>query len=310
MKISVCLCSYNGEKYIKEQLESIINQSVKVDEIIICDDGSQDNTISIAKEVLSTSDILSKVVVNQINLGVTKNFEKALELSSGDIIFLSDQDDLWEYDKVMEHIEIYNNNQNINLVFSNAEVFNENGVMSATLWEQFNFAGKKKKVFNQSQLRSILMGWFVTGATLSVKKQFVIDQLPFNNCLLHDQILSFAAATTDSMYAISSSLTKYRKHKEQLVGTQNFTTTQALKCRVDFKKEVDMYMMLKQNVQNVGNRKLIENKIKWLNNRSKIVNSSSIFRLFRASIFLVSGNYSKFSNSAIKTYGKDLLNRS
>jgi len=92
--ISVALCTYNGELYLREQLESILKQTFPPDEIIICDDGSTDTTIKILEEFRRKSFIPVKVYYNKENLGVSKNFEKAISLCSGDIIFLSDQDDV------------------------------------------------------------------------------------------------------------------------------------------------------------------------------------------------------------------------
>jgi len=89
-KISIALCSYNGEKYIKEQLLSILKQTREPDEIIIVDDNSFDNTVAIINEVLEGFKIRWELIINPQNLGVTKNFEKAISLCKGDIIFTCD----------------------------------------------------------------------------------------------------------------------------------------------------------------------------------------------------------------------------
>ena len=98
--ISVAMCTYNGEKYIQEQLESIIYQSVPPDEIVICDDCSNDATLEIVKDILNSYDGIVQLVSNKHNLGYRKNFEKAISLCHGDIIFLSDQDDVWSSNKI------------------------------------------------------------------------------------------------------------------------------------------------------------------------------------------------------------------
>lgn len=95
--ISVCMATYNGEKYIKEQLESILNQIGDEDEIVISDDGSTDNTITVVR---SLHDKRIKVFYNRGKHGFTRNFENALIHANGDIIFLSDQDDIWNDNKV------------------------------------------------------------------------------------------------------------------------------------------------------------------------------------------------------------------
>jgi glycosyltransferase involved in cell wall biosynthesis len=90
--ISVCIATYNGEKYIKLQLDSILSQLEKDDEIVIIDDASTDNTIEI---INSFHDLRIKTYKNNINIGFVKSFEKALLISKGEIIFFSDQDDYW-----------------------------------------------------------------------------------------------------------------------------------------------------------------------------------------------------------------------
>ena len=93
--VSVALCTYNGERYLQEQLDSIYNQVMLVDEIIICDDNSQDNTLRIAHQFKDTHpELRIRIIENKNNMGVVKNFEKAISSCNGDIIFWSDQDDI------------------------------------------------------------------------------------------------------------------------------------------------------------------------------------------------------------------------
>ena len=92
--ISVAMTTYNGEKYIRKQIESILNQSMKVDEIIVCDDGSTDKTVEILKEYPVT------VYQNENNLGYRLNFKKAMSLCTHEYTFLCDQDDIWEKKKI------------------------------------------------------------------------------------------------------------------------------------------------------------------------------------------------------------------
>jgi glycosyltransferase involved in cell wall biosynthesis len=118
--ISVAMCTYNGSKHIKEQLESIIYQTRKPDEIIICDDCSSDNTVEIAQNLLSVSTIKSTIIRNEINLGFRKNFEKAIGLCHGDIVFLSDQDDVWLPEKIEKVANIFDNDEEVIMAFHDA----------------------------------------------------------------------------------------------------------------------------------------------------------------------------------------------
>lgn len=101
-KISVAMATYNGAEYLEEQLESIRTQTLPPDELIICDDRSKDNTVEVAKKYIQEHNLSDswKVYVNEENLGYADNFHKAAKLTTGDMIFFSDQDDTWRKDKI------------------------------------------------------------------------------------------------------------------------------------------------------------------------------------------------------------------
>lgn len=100
MKVSIAMASYNGSKYLQEQLDSFRNQTRQPDELVVCDDGSTDSTLDILERFRGEAEFAVRIFRNEKNLGFTKNFEKALSNCTGDLIFLSDQDDVWYVDKV------------------------------------------------------------------------------------------------------------------------------------------------------------------------------------------------------------------
>ena len=108
--ISVAIATYNGQEFIKEQLLSILNQTMPVDEIVICDDQSSDDTVRIIQELLCDKIYLYQ---NEKNLGNKLNFKKAPSYCKGDYIFLCDQDDIWKPNKVQTMIEIMQNHLEI-----------------------------------------------------------------------------------------------------------------------------------------------------------------------------------------------------
>lgn len=116
--ISVCMATYNGEKYIAEQLLSILKQLESSDEVIISDDGSKDNTLDVVK---SLNDSRIKIFINKGNHGFTHNFENALNNANGEYIFLSDQDDIWVDDKVTKIMKQLETND---LVIHDCRTFN------------------------------------------------------------------------------------------------------------------------------------------------------------------------------------------
>ena len=125
--LSVAMCTCNGEKYIEQQMQSILNQDLKVDEIVVCDDKSTDNTFNLLHDIAHKhNDIHWIIKQNATRLGVTKNFEQAISLCHGKIILLSDQDDIWEHNKTKIIHDYMNENKNINVIFSDAKLINEN----------------------------------------------------------------------------------------------------------------------------------------------------------------------------------------
>jgi len=111
-KYSVALCTYNGSKLLPEQLSSILKQSAPPHQIVVCDDGSTDQTNQIVNDfMMRFPAILWKHVVNTENLGVVRNFEKAIGLCEEEIVFLSDQDDVWMPEKASKMLQFFGNHR-------------------------------------------------------------------------------------------------------------------------------------------------------------------------------------------------------
>ena len=122
--VSIAMCSYNGERFIQEQINSILEQSYSNFELIITDDCSSDKTIEIIKNY-QANDTRIKLYQNEVNLGFVKNFEKAISLCTGEYIALADQDDIWTKDKLKTFIE--NIGENV-LIYSDALLIDEHAV--------------------------------------------------------------------------------------------------------------------------------------------------------------------------------------
>ncbi len=126
MKISVAMCTFNGAQYLGEQLASLLAQIRLPDELIICDDGSRDNTCDILRAFAGKVPFEIHIHVNETTLGSTKNFEKIISLCSGDIIALSDQDDVWYPQKLSLIEQAFLQNPQMGGVFTNAEIVDQN----------------------------------------------------------------------------------------------------------------------------------------------------------------------------------------
>ncbi len=200
MKISVCIATYNGEKYIKEQLESILSQIGEHDEVIISDDISNDKTVEIIK---SFQDNRIKIYINKEKFGATANFNESLSKASGDVIFLSDQDDIWLNNKVsicLKNLEIYD------LIVTNCKVTDEN--LNITHNSYFDVVGSGKG-FVKNLYKSTYLG-----CCLAFNRKVLEAVLPIPNNLLmyHDWWIGFIAEREFKVYFESEPLILYRRH--------------------------------------------------------------------------------------------------
>lgn len=221
MKISVALCTYNGETFIKQQINSILNQTLKVDEIVVCDDISTDNTIKIIQEYRLQFPEIFKIYINESNIGSVKNFEKAISLCTGEIIFLSDQDDIWELNKVSVFKDYFENNQNIQVLTSNGFcITDQNEIIDKyTIWDVPQFLRDKKVPFDYFTMINFTAN-IATGAAMAVRKKFVQDifPVPIIPGYHHDEWIALHASKNNSFEILNEKLFSYRIHENQQVG--------------------------------------------------------------------------------------------
>lgn len=199
--ISVCLATYNGEKYIKEQLLSILYQLGINDEVIISDDHSTDHTLEIVR---SLNDNRIKIYFNEKENGYTRNFENALEKAKGDIIFLSDQDDVWLDDKVQKSLLLLKDND---FVVSDAVVVDND--LETLAKSNFDLRNVKHGFFNNFIRCRYL------GACYAFNKKVLTKSLPFpenSDFIPHDYWLYMIAVSNHKVGVINEPLIQYRRH--------------------------------------------------------------------------------------------------
>jgi glycosyltransferase involved in cell wall biosynthesis len=200
--ISIALCTYNGEAYLREQLESIVNQSYSPLELIAVDDCSSDNTLSILKEYEANYPFI-KVFVNPENLGYIKNFEKALKLCNGEFIALSDQDDIWDLHKIDKQVNAIGNHL---MVYHDSEFVDQDGqLLNKKMSDIMN-------LYRGDQPESFLFFNCISGHSVLMKKELRDELLPFPNAYFHDWWMGYVATNLGSIDCIDEPLVKYRQH--------------------------------------------------------------------------------------------------
>lgn len=202
--ISIALCTYNGEKHLEKQLDSLVNQTYRPIEIVAVDDRSSDRTLDILKSYAEKYSFL-KVIQNDENLGFVKNFEKAILQCSGDYIAMSDQDDIWLETKIET---LYNQVDDYIMVYHNSVFIDEHD----------NVIGEKKLYdhFGNHDFSSnipFLTANCIPGHTTMFRKELVPHLLPFHKDFYHDWWIAFVAVTIGKIKAIPDVLVKYRQHE-------------------------------------------------------------------------------------------------
>jgi glycosyltransferase involved in cell wall biosynthesis len=203
--ISVALCTYNGEQFLREQMDSILAQTYKNVEIIVVDDGSTDKTIDIIN-AYTDKDKRIKLFLNEANFGFNKNFEKAVRLTSGEYIAICDQDDIWLPHKLERLLDNIKSNW---LIFSNSSYLGDS--KQGRLLDNFKLP---------SNYKGILLRNHVTGHTSLMHRDFLNSVLPFPQGGYYDWWVGFVASYHNKIAFWDEVLTLYRVHVGSVVQSR------------------------------------------------------------------------------------------
>lgn len=206
-KISVCMATYNGSKFILNQINSILPQLSAEDEVIIVDDSSKDSTVTILRNI---RDIRIKIVVNETNIGVNKSFEKAILLSKNDYIFMADQDDIWTELRVNKMLNILKN-KDVNLVSGNSLFINQEGNEIDYNREPLKERDSHKRFKNIGKIFAGSGAYY--GCSMAFKKKLKKIILPFPNYIeSHDLWIALTSMIQDKSYHLEDNVLYRRIH--------------------------------------------------------------------------------------------------
>lgn len=224
--VSVCMAAYCGERYIAAQLQSILCQLAPEDEVIVVDDASTDRT---GERVGALLDDRIRLIEHSRNLGVSHTFEDAIGRASGEIVFLSDQDDLWVADKVSTILQQFEDNPSVSLVVSDAALIDQNGAQVAKSF--YELRGK----FNDGILANLLRCKY-HGCTMAFRAELLPRALPFprSKLILHDQWLGMVNKLSGGKAQyIADPLVLYRRHDNNATGSGRLSIIRHVMLRVD-----------------------------------------------------------------------------
>jgi glycosyltransferase involved in cell wall biosynthesis len=217
MKISIAMATYNGSKYIQEQLDSFVTQTRKPDELVVCDDNSTDETVSILNQFAKDAPFEVRVFVNKENLGYSQNFSRSLSLCTGDLVFLSDQDDVWFSNKIQLVENLAKEDKYSQIFMNDAEL----------TYQDLTTTGLTKL----GQIRALGMSEdkFWMGCCMAVHKDFLQLLLPIPEQFKgHDVWLVQFGEALQCRKIIPQALQFYRRHES---NTSSFIANQTQKAK-------------------------------------------------------------------------------
>jgi len=229
MKISVVIATYNGESYLHQQLTSIITQTHPIDEIIVVDDASDDNTHDLLLQFSKKHPQFTiKVIENKNNIGINATFEAALKKATGDFIFFSDQDDVWDKNKVLIMLKKWDGSL---LSCSDAKIVDTS----------LNIISKSELAFTQSQLYTtdipFLFSNCISGHNIMITKELLPKVFPFPKSMMFDQWLALVAKSYASLQITKDTLCLHRMHSS---NAHNSFSTKPKKNRKNRSKSIAM----------------------------------------------------------------------
>jgi len=305
--ISVVITTFNGEKYLSKQLNSIVNQTLLPDEIIICDDISTDCTVSILNEFKKNNDgrIKIKIYINSQKKFFAKNFIDGVSFATSDIVVLSDQDDIWENNKLEVIKQIFDSNQKIKALNLSYDLIDEN---DNVIHNKYSIPQKNNKRLKRISWKKFIKSTNYPGMSMAIRKNLHFDSIIYLdnvNIPPHDWLYNEQASLTKGMYKYNQVLTHYRQHSSNTVGViKNSEISSLLKNRlhsIDFYEKTHQFMLEKYKddskkekfirkllecdsirKENISNKKLLKIIFNYLFNFNKIS-----FRTFAGDLILV-----------------------
>lgn len=206
--VSVVLATYNGERFLRTQLDSIVQQTYPNLEVVVVDDRSTDTTVAILNEYAARYPYL-RVIVNETNLGYIGNFEKGMLLASGELIALSDQDDIWHLHKLRTLVDAMGD---ADVVYGDSRLIDDQDGPIGT-----NFSGIRQ-LQNFDSCLSFVIGNTVSGHGMLIRKELVHRSMPFPRTVPHDHWLCFVATFRQPVRYVPQVLVDYRQHASNVFG--------------------------------------------------------------------------------------------
>lgn len=285
--ISVLVATYNGEKYITEELESIAKQTLPADEVIICDDCSEDKTVELVSEFIGQNDLENwKIAVNDENKGYCRNFLDMVQAAKGDIIFLCDQDDVWNHEKIKRMTGYMNENPRINALFCSCNAIDGNGEKIPSPKNAGRFFDGDRGTVEFFDPESFVGRSFIRGCSMCFRREIVpyLTSMELKGIMSHDWLISFVAALTGLCAHFDAALVDYRCHGGNTSFGERKVDRDGLIKRIDaLENSVNGHRYIAENADSFKNmtvklKRKIEKHIRFEEKRIDFLKRRSILK--------------------------------
>jgi glycosyltransferase involved in cell wall biosynthesis len=317
-RFGVALCTYNGARYLREQLESIAAQTRRPDLVLACDDGSKDGTVEQLEAWAAQVPFEVRIVRNPANLGYLRNFEQAIAKCDADLIVLSDQDDEWHPEKLQRMEAFFLANADVGGVFSDAEIVDEQlATYGYGLMDALHATFQEREAVRQDNLFPVLLRRnLVAGATLAFRRSWSEIVLPIPGAAVHDEWIALIIAAFGGLRFIPERLIKYRQHSTNQIGARRLTVKDRLRLlllsrRAQNQRVLDVMRELHRRLaglpeaQAAGVLPEIQRKVEHMSRRVSLAQR----RLLRVPLVIAetaNGGYFRYS-SGWRAVTRDLL---
>jgi glycosyltransferase involved in cell wall biosynthesis len=225
MRTSIALATYQGARYLSQQLESFLNQVRPPDEMCVSDDGSTDETLDVVRAFASTAPFPVKLVVNPIRGGVNKNFENAVMHCTGDVILFSDQDDVWLPSHIERLVLPMERDPRIMAVASDSQYVDETlQISGGTQAQSDRFSNSLCAAtmrLPRNQIELVLRQNLHSGHGMAFRRSLLPLLVPFTATFMFDEWVLVLAATAGFITYVPEALTLHRQHRDQTMGARN-----------------------------------------------------------------------------------------
>lgn len=243
VRVSVAMCTYNGARFLQQQLDSLAAQRRRPDEVIIGDDGSSDTTLALLQRFVDAApeDMRVDLQRNPVNLGYAANFDATLRRTSGDVVFLCDQDDAWHPEKIERMAAEFAARPRLGLLHTDARLVDAEGRdLGCGLFEALEMTEAEIAAEHEGRAFDVLLRRnTVTGATAAIRREAMLDALPIADGWVHDEWLALRSSLAWQVDCLRWPSIDYRQHDANQIGMRRRTLREKL-AGIDRPKRVFM----------------------------------------------------------------------